>query len=177
MGRRCQQVSLRATAGLSLSDGKALNGTRPTCGKCPPRCRRGRRGGSGHRRLLLVQAAGPAARASPRPGTRQPGLRPLPDHFALELGQCPEQVENQLAARSGRVDLLAQAAKAPACLCQVADGFNQVPSERPSRSSRQTTKVSPLRRWSRASAKPGRAVFAPLATSVKMRSHPAACRF
>ena len=48
--------------------------------------------------------------------------------------------------------------------------------ERPSRSSRQTISESPLRRWSRASARPGRAVLEPLATSVKMRSQPAARR-
>ena len=46
-------------------------------------------------------------------------------------------------------------------------------SERPKRSSRQTTSVSPERANARASVSPGRSVFAPLASSVKVFSHPA----
>jgi hypothetical protein len=39
-------------------------------------------------------------------------MGPLPDQVPLELGQRPEDVEDQLAARGRRVDLLGQRAKA-----------------------------------------------------------------
>ena len=45
--------------------------------------------------------------------------------------------------------------------------------ERPSRSSRQTTKVSPLRSWSRHLSSPGLDSLAPETVSLKIFSHPA----
>src|SRR5258707_2693842 len=46
-------------------------------------------------------------------------------------------------------------------------------SVRPSRSSRQTTSVSPALRWCMASCRPGRSALAPLIVSVKIFSQPA----
>src|SRR3954469_1069850 len=48
--------------------------------------------------------------------------------------------------------------------------------ERPSRSRRQTTRVSPSRRCEKASAKPGRSVVVPVTVSVKVLVQPAFLR-
>ena len=49
---------------------------------------------------------------SPRPCRCQPCLRTLADDVPLELGERPEDVEDELAAAGGRVDRLLEAAEA-----------------------------------------------------------------
>ncbi len=160
-----------------FSNGTALNGTRLARGKCPPCCRRGRPGG-------------------PRPSppaflSRLRGRPPvLPRALALD---SPAFVRSRINSRSNSasapnrwnptlppgvvVSICSRRLRKPWCVFAKWPTVSiRWPSERLSRSSGHTTSVSPLRRWSRASAKPGRAVLDPLATSVKTRSHPAARR-
>ena len=56
----------------------------------------------------------------------EPSLGPLADHVALELGQGAEDVEDQLAAAGGGVDLLGQALEADPPLLQPSDRLDQV---------------------------------------------------
>ena len=97
-----------------------------------------------------------------------PGDRALADQVAFELGQGREDVEHQLAARGGGVDRLLEAAEPDFAVGQAGDGVDQVRRERPSRSSFQTTRVSPGR-IGRGRARGGRSVRAPLAVSVNTR--------
>src|SRR4051794_13648307 len=62
--------------------------------------------------LLVVELAGPATLppAGPRRGETREG--PLPDDVPLELGQGPEDVEDELPARGRRIDGLLQAQEA-----------------------------------------------------------------
>jgi hypothetical protein len=55
----------------------------------------------------------------------------LADQVALALGQRAEDMEDQVPARGGRVDLLLQAAKADAAVFEPADGVDQVPQAAP----------------------------------------------
>jgi hypothetical protein len=71
-------------------------------------------------------------------------------------------VEHQLAAGRGGVDRLVKAAEPDPTLGELSDGVDQVPEERPRRSSFQTTSVSPGRSWSRTWARVGRSARAPL---------------
>jgi hypothetical protein len=66
----------------------------------------------------------PLATACPRRG--QPSPRPLADQFALELGQRPEDVEDQLPATRRRVDLLRQALEADPRLCQGIEQLDEI---------------------------------------------------
>jgi len=59
-----------------------------------------------------VQFLRPSPLPPPRPRRRQPRLGPLADQIALELRQCAEDVEDQLAATRRRVDLLGEALEA-----------------------------------------------------------------
>jgi hypothetical protein len=72
---------------------------------------------TGHGRVLEA-AAGSSG--------RQPGAGALPDQVAFELGQGGEDVEDELAARGGGVDLLLQAAEPDLMLGHAGDGVEQV---------------------------------------------------
>jgi hypothetical protein len=74
---------------------------------------------SQHRRTTTPAPAGP--------GRGQPGGRALTDQVAFELGQGGEDVEDELAARRGRVDGFLQAPEADPALSQAGDGVDQVP--------------------------------------------------
>ena len=65
----------------------------------------------GQRELGRIEALGPSAHAAACTRREQPGLRALADQIALELGQCAEQVEDQLAAARCGVDVLLKAAQ------------------------------------------------------------------
>ncbi len=107
-------------------------------------------------------------------GRGQADLGSLTDAVPLALGQGPEDVEDQLAAAGGGVDLLGQAPEAAAPLMQVGARLEQVAERaRPSRSGFQTTRVSPWRTYATASSRPVRSAWAPLAVSVKRRLQPA----
>ena len=71
---------------------------------------------------LLRAAANPSAGTS----RRQTGIGALLDQGPLELGQRPEDVEDQLAAGGGGVDRLGQRAKPDALRFQPVDGRDQV---------------------------------------------------
>jgi hypothetical protein len=69
---------------------------------------------------------GPAAPAAPGPGRGQPGAGAFADQVALELGQGGEDVEDELAAGSGGVDRLLEAAEPDAAVGQAGDGVDQM---------------------------------------------------
>jgi len=79
-------------------------------------------------------------RKSIRTGSTTPHNRGL--HIMAER---PEDVEDETAAGRGGVNGLGQRAELDAALHQFCDGLNQGGSERPSRSSFQTTSTSPSR--------------------------------
>ena len=82
---------------------------------------------AGQRQLLGIgQLLRPPAESPPRPRRGEPGVGPLPDQVALELGQRPEDVEDELAARGGGVDLLGQALEADPPLRQRGHHLDQV---------------------------------------------------
>ena len=60
--------------------------------------------------LRLAQVKRPRSSAEPSSCScsQQAGLGALPDQVAFELGECAEDVEDQLAAAGGGVDLLLQ---------------------------------------------------------------------
>src|SRR5690348_4069062 len=66
----------------------------------------------GHGHLLLVQEAPAPADASPGASRGESRARALANQVALELGESPEDVEDQLARWAGGVDALGQAAEA-----------------------------------------------------------------
>jgi hypothetical protein len=51
---------------------------------------------------------------------------PLPDEITLELSQCPEDVEHELATAGRGIDLLLQRPKANTPLLQLSDGLDQM---------------------------------------------------
>src|SRR4051812_2401630 len=53
-------------------------------------------------------------------------MGPLPDEVPLELGQCAEDVKNQLAAAGRGIDLLLQGAEANPALLQLFDRVDEV---------------------------------------------------
>jgi hypothetical protein len=61
------------------------------------------------------------------PGSCQAGGGAFADQVAFELGQGREDVEDELAARSGGVDLLLEAAEPDFAVGQAGDGVDQVP--------------------------------------------------
>ena len=65
--------------------------------------------------------------ATPGPGRSQPGAGSFADEVAFELGQGREHMEDELAARGGRVDRLLQAPEPDPALSQPGDGVDQVP--------------------------------------------------
>ena len=69
----------------------------------------------------------------------------------LELGERAEDVEDGLASRRGRVDLLGERPEPDPEVPQVGDDLDQVLEGAPNRSSRQTTSVSPDRTQARTS--------------------------
>jgi hypothetical protein len=64
------------------------------------------------------------------------------NQITLELGERPKDVEDQFPGAGG-INILGQTAEATATLVQRRNGFDQALSERPYRSRRQTTTVSP----------------------------------
>src|SRR2546422_1078536 len=60
------------------------------------------------------------------PSGDQPGLRPFADDIPFEFGQGGEDVEDQLAAAGGGVDLLGQAFEADPPPLQPGDGLYKV---------------------------------------------------
>jgi hypothetical protein len=107
--------------------------------------------------------------AAAGPGGGQPSAGAFADQVAFELGQGGKDVEDELATGGGGVDRLLEAAEPDAALSQAGDGVDQMPNDRPSRSSFQTTRVSPGRSWSRSCWRVGRSGRAPLAVSVNTR--------
>ena len=111
----------------------------------------------------------PTAVAAAGPGRGQPSGGAFADEVAFELGQGGEDVEDELAA--GVVVSIAS------CRLRNPTPRSARPvtvstrwrSERPRRSSCQTTRVSPGRSWSRIWSSVGRSVRAPLAVSVNTR--------
>jgi hypothetical protein len=88
----------------------------------------------------------PAAFLSPLFSRFQTGSRSLANEIALELRERTEDVENERAARRRRIDALGEGAEAGAAGLQAANGLDQMRLDRPSRSSFQTTRVSPRRK-------------------------------
>jgi hypothetical protein len=61
------------------------------------------------------------------PGGSQSGSGAFADEVAFELGQGREDVEDELAAGSGGIDRLLEAAEPDAARSQAGDGVNEVP--------------------------------------------------
>jgi hypothetical protein len=81
----------------------------------------------GQRQLLRVgQLLRPTPFASPGSRRGQTRLGPLADEIPLELGQGPENMEDQLAPRCRRVDLLGQAPEANPPLRQGRNRLDQM---------------------------------------------------
>ena len=72
------------------------------------------------------QHRGSPAAAAAGPGGGQAGAGAVTDEVTLELGQRGEDVEDQLAAGGGGVDLLLQAAEPDPVVGQAGDGVDQV---------------------------------------------------
>jgi hypothetical protein len=72
--------------------------------------------GGHHRRSAAAAAAGP--------GGGQPSTGAFADQVAFKLGQSREDMEDQLAARSGGVDRLLEAPKPDAAVGQSGDGVD-----------------------------------------------------
>jgi hypothetical protein len=69
----------------------------------------------------------------------------LPDQVSLKLSQSAKDVENQLTPTGGSINVLCQSFEANPSLLKSSHGGNEVGEGRPSRSKRQTTRVSPRR--------------------------------
>ena len=76
--------------------------------------------------LLLIHPFGATTLAASSACCHQPCLGPLPNQVSLKLGQRRKEVEDQPAARGGRVELLLEATKASPALVQRLDRLNQV---------------------------------------------------
>jgi hypothetical protein len=70
----------------------------------------------------------------------------LANEIALQLGKGAKDMEDALATRRGRIDVFLQTVEADVAPLELGDGIDERRSERPSRSSFQTTSVSPDRR-------------------------------
>jgi hypothetical protein len=70
----------------------------------------------GHLELVDGHDRGSAAAAAADPGGGQPGAGALADQVAFELGQGGEDMEDKLAAGSGGVDRLLEAAEPDAAV-------------------------------------------------------------
>jgi len=94
---------------------------------------------------------------------------------ARSLGECPENGEHHATRGSGGVDALGQGPETHSPNARVVTVVNRWVSDRPSRSSFQTTRVSPGSKCSSRRVSSGRLVTAPLAWSVNVRAQPARC--
>lgn len=82
--------------------------------------------GRGHLRFSGGQCPWPAAFAAPRSGSGEAGLGALADDVAFELGQRPEDMEDELPAGGGRIDVLGDALEPDLPVCQSPDRFDEV---------------------------------------------------
>src|SRR4051794_41377724 len=64
--------------------------------------------------LLGCEHFGSAKQSAARPGSSKAGVGALPDEIPLELGQCPEDMEDELAAAGGGVQLFLERAETDA---------------------------------------------------------------
>ncbi len=76
--------------------------------------------------LLRGHARGPATHAASGPGGGEAGTGPLADQVALELGERSEEVEDQLAAGRGAVNVLLETAEADPTALQFSDNIKEV---------------------------------------------------
>jgi hypothetical protein len=93
--------------------------------------------------LVADQHRGPAAVAAAGLGGGQPSGHAFADEVAFELGQGGEDVEDELAAGGGGVDGLLELRNPTPCSASPVTVSTRWRRERPSRSSFQTTRVSP----------------------------------
>lgn len=68
--------------------------------------------------LAWVEELAPPAFATASPRSGKSSLRALPDQGPFELGQSPEQMENELSAARRRVDRLLKGSQPDALLLQ-----------------------------------------------------------
>ena len=101
-------------------------------------------------------------------------MGPLADQVALELGQRPEDVEDQLAAGGRGVDRLLERPGSPAPGLEVAQGLDQVRELATQAVELPDHQGIPGLQEPRTWSSPGRVGLAPLASSVKIRRQPAA---
>src|SRR6266508_1865377 len=80
-------------------------------------------GGRHARRTAPSSAAGS--------GRRQPGERALPNEIALELGQGAKDMEDELAARRGGIDVFLQTAEADVAPLELGDGVDEMAQRAP----------------------------------------------
>src|SRR4051812_19060264 len=80
--------------------------------------------------FLVVEVMGPPPLSPAGSGRDEASEGPLPDEVPLELGQGPEDVEDELPAAGRRVDGLLQAPEPHAAMAQVGDLSRDRP-ERP----------------------------------------------
>jgi hypothetical protein len=76
--------------------------------------------------FLRVQSPGAAPLPAASARRLQRGLGALPDEIVLEFGQGPKDMEDELAAGTGRIDLLSEALEPDAALLEQSHRLNQV---------------------------------------------------
>ncbi len=76
--------------------------------------------------LGRIQPFAAPTHASPRPGRGKPRPRPLLDECALELGQGPEEMQDQLPVRMGGVDAFLKTLQAHTLRLEVLDLGDQI---------------------------------------------------
>src|SRR4051794_33511656 len=80
-----------------------------------------------HRHLAATpELLRPAARSATRTRRNESRLRPIPDHIALELSECPKDMEYQLAAAGRRVNLFRQALEADPPLVERSHDLDEI---------------------------------------------------
>lgn len=74
---------------------------------------------------VSVQAFGTSALPPAGPGGRQSGIGSFSNEVSLELGQCPKDMEDQLATTGGGIDLLREALEPDPAAIELGQQVNQ----------------------------------------------------
>ena len=82
----------------------------------------------GERHFLGIERLEARSPTNPSPRTRRlkPGVGTFFDDFALELSQCPEDMKDQLTARSSSIHLFLEAPESNLSTIQVGDGRDEL---------------------------------------------------
>jgi hypothetical protein len=101
---------------------------------------------SGYRASILNLQHGLSPLSATGAGCGESSVCAFLDNIPLKLGKCLEDMENEFPAAGGGVDVLCQALKADVSTVQIGEPLDEIfEGSATSRSSRQTTRVSPPR--------------------------------